>query len=211
MKFLAYFLLLMGLQHVPNIIIGNEPFDSSKKLAFEGEEVTTLPSALNVRIFQGFGYRHVGWDLDVAFQFRKYFSVGGGIAAHYNKTSFYSASDKHDLKMWLMPLFVYTNIFILNRDRGSLYLHGKIGRAIGIKTESVKPDKAFEAIMIDAGLGYQITNTRTRRHIYFELGQYYATAQGTFSSTYNSIIQYSGADNKGLEILNITGRIGFKF
>jgi hypothetical protein len=206
MKTLACFLLVIVLQNVPLTIVGNEPFDLSKKLALEEGINDPIPSSLNVRIFQGFGYRHVGWDLDVAYQFKKYFSVGIGIAAHFNKTSFYSASDEHNLNMWSMPLFAYTNIFLINRERGSLYIHGKFGRSYGIKTESVTPDKDFDAIMLDAGLGYQITNTRTRRHIYFEIGQHYVTAKGTLISSYNSIIQYSD-----MEILNITGRIGFKF
>jgi hypothetical protein len=206
MRTLAFFLLVIVLQNVPLQIVGNEPIDLSKKLVLEEGVNDPIPSSLNVRIFQGFGYRHVGWDLDIAYQFRKYFSVGIGIAAHFNKTSFFSASDEHDLNMWSLPVFTYVNIFLLNRENGSLYIHGKVGKSFGINTKSIIPDKEFDAIMIDAGIGYQIANSGSGRHIYFELGQYYATAQGTINSSYNSIIRYSG-----MEILNITGRIGFKF
>ncbi len=206
MRTLACFLLVIVLQNVPLPIVGNESIDLSKKLALEESINDPIPSFLNVRIFQGFGYRHVGWNLDLAYQFQKYFSVGIGIAAHYNKTSFYSASDEHDLNMWSLPVFTYTNIFLLNRENGSLYIHGKVGKAFGINTKSVRPDKEFGAIMLDVGIGYQIANSGFGRHIFFELGQYYATAQGTLKSSYNSIIRYSD-----MEIWNITGRIGFRF
>lgn len=206
MKILGYFLLGVFLLNIPNQTFGNELTDSNKKYSLKQLSETEESSAVNVRFFQGFGYRHVGWDLDVAFQFRKYFSVGIGIAAHFNKTSFYSTSDEHNLNMWSMPLFAYATVFLINRENGALYIHGKFGRAFGIKTESVTPDKNFQAIMLDAGLGYQFKNFRSRKSIYFEIGQYYATAQGSLNSTYNSVIRYSD-----MEILNITGRIGLKF
>lgn len=162
-----------------------------------------MKSTFNLRLYQGFGFRNVSWDLDFNFQYRQYFSIGVGNGFHRNKYPIFSTSDKHVLKMWSYPLYLTGNFYLFGNSEGAWYLYGKYGRSFGLRTKGVNPTDDFKAVIAEGGIGYQYFNGR--RNIYLELGQYYTSANGVFNSTYNSTISYD------LQIYTIVARIGFRF
>ncbi len=161
-----------------------------------------MPNTFNLRLYQGFGFRNLSYDLDVIFQFRQVFSVGIGNGFHRNKYPIFSTSDKHKLKMWSYPLYVTGSFYLFGNTDRACYIYGKYGRSFGLNTKGVEPNNDFKAVIAEGGIGYQLINGKSS--VYLEIGQYYTTANGVFSSTYNSVINYN------LQIYSIVGRVGFR-
>jgi hypothetical protein len=177
--------------------------DSKLLLPSPGAEVF-YKSAINVRFFQSFGIRHFGYDLDVNFQFRNRFSLGVGSGIYRNRYTIHSASDQHKLRLWNVPLYVQTNIYLYSDDDKAYYLYGKYGTFKGVKTKSITPDKSFSPNLIEGGFGFQVIGENS--HIHLEIGQYFARFQGTATSTYEATIEY-----RDLQFYSIIARIGFSF
>jgi hypothetical protein len=161
-------------------------------------------STVNFRLFQSFGIRHFGYDLDVNFQFRNRFSLGVGTGIYRNRYTIHSASDKHRLRLWNVPLYVQGNIYLYTDDEKAYYIYGKYGTFNGIKTASITPDRTFTPNLIEGGLGFQVIGDDS--HLHFEIGQYFASFQGTATSTYEAVIEY-----RNLQFYTIVMRIGFSF
>jgi hypothetical protein len=180
--------------------ISNYP-DFSLKSA--GAEVF-YKSTVNVRLFQSFGVRHFGYDLDINYQFRNRFSLGVGTGIYRNRYTIHSASDKHRLRLWNVPLYVQGNIYLYSDDDKAYYMYGKYGTFKGVKTKSITPDNSFTPNLIEGGFGFQVLGDNS--HLHFEIGQYFARFQGTATSTYESVIDY-----RDLQFYTLVMRIGFSF
>jgi hypothetical protein len=152
---------------------------------------------------QGIGFRNVSWDLDLTFQFRNYISLGVGNGIHRNRYPIYSTSDRHVLKMWSYPAYFTGNIFLFANEEKAVYIYGKYGRSFGIRTKNVNPTNDFEGKMIEGGIGYQ--HSLDNVDFFAEIGQHYYTANGVFTSTYNSTISYD------LTTYTLVARFGLKF
>ncbi len=160
-------------------------------------------SSIYVKASQGFGFRNISWDLDVTFQFRNYISLGVGNGIHRNRYPIYSTSDRHNLVMWSYPAYFTGNIFLYANEEKAVYIYGKYGRSFGIRTKNVNPSDDFEGKMIEGGIGYQ--QSLDNFDFFAEIGQHYYTANGVFTSTYNSTISYD------LTTYTIVARVGLKF
>lgn len=161
-----------------------------------------VPSTFYAKFYQGFGFRNISWDIDVCYQYRQVFSIGMGNGFHLNTYPIFSSSDKHRLNMWSYPLYLKGNMYLFGNSERACYIYGKYGRSFGFKTKKVDPNEDFKAVSAEGGIGYELINSNSS--FYFELGQYYISANGIFNSTYNSVINYN------LQIYSIVGRIGFR-
>ena len=145
-------------------------------------------------------------DFGVRYQFRQFFSLGISNGFHKNKVNFYSSSDKHQLKLWSYPIYVTGNIYLFGTTEKAVYIYGRYGRPFGINNKSNDPDKNFQAVMAEGGIGYEMLFGGTRNSsLFIELGQYYTNPKGTYYSTYDSVIDY-----KKFEIYTLALRFGLK-
>ncbi len=184
----------------PVYFFGNE--ELKRGISFTPPYMEYRESTFGLNFFQGFGFRNVSWDLDVCYQFRQYFSVGIGSGFHLNTYPIFSSSDKHRLNMWSCPLYLKGTVYLFGNSDRACYIYGKYGRSFGIHTKYVDPNGDFKAMTVEGGVAYErIFNNAS---VYFELGQYYVSANGVLKSSYSSVINYN------LQIYSIVGRVGFR-
>lgn len=159
-------------------------------------------SAFNLKLYQGFGFRNVSWDLDFTYQFRQHFSIGIGNGIHRNKYPVYSSSDKHMVKMWSYPIYLTGNIFLVGNTERVFYVFGKYGRSFGFNTKNNNPTNDFKGLFVEGGFGCQFQKRNT--NLFAEIGQHFVTSNGVYSSNYNSSISYN------LSIYTVILRFGFR-
>jgi hypothetical protein len=163
-----------------------------------------LDSKFHFTVSQGFGIRNTTTDFGAHYQFRQLFSVGILNGFHRNKVNFYSNSDKHKLKLWSYPIYVTGDFYLFGTDQKAVYVYGRYGRSFGINNKNNDPDKNFQAVMAEGGIGYELLDGSRDKSVFFELGQYYTNSKGTFYSTYDSIIDYT------FKIYSVVFRFGLK-
>jgi hypothetical protein len=204
MKFSAHILGSLITLILSSQLLAGTVFNDSNLLLPQSGASVFYKSTVNVRFFQSFGIRHFGYDLDINFQFRNRFSLGGGTGIYRNRYTIHSASDMHRLRLWNVPLYAQGNIYLYSNDDKAYYIYGKYGTFKGVKTKSITPDSNFSPNLIEGGFGFQVIGDDS--HLHFEIGQYFARFQGTATSTYEAEIKY-----RDLQFYTIVARLGFSF
>ncbi|MCE3296342.1 MAG: hypothetical protein K0R65_2056 [Crocinitomicaceae bacterium] len=104
--------------------------------------------------------------------------------------------------MWSYPLYLRGTVYLFGNSDRACYVYGKYGRSFGMQTKDVDPNDDFKAVTAEAGIAYErIYNNGA---VYFELGQYYVSANGVLKSSYSSVINYN------LQIYSVVGKVGFR-
>lgn len=181
-----------------------------------GDKILETPKPLNVKIYEGsnitfnhrpylgFGIRNFMLEYNGTVQFKNWAEIGLGVGYHSNSTKFYSASDKHTVRINSLPIYATAIIYPYHNNKRAFYIKGNYGITNNLSGNRNQNDKSIEARTLQGGIGYKHYNYNSNRSWYIELSQYATVARGTYkdADTYNATIDYD------LQIYGIVVAIG---
>lgn len=143
---------------------------------------------LNNKMYTSFGTRNLLLDYNGTIQVKNWFELGIGFGIHNNRVKLHSASDSHVIKNYSTPTYLTATIYAYHDQDKAFYIKGNYGRANNQNDQNNKVASNFKGKMIQGGIGFK---TSKNRDWHIELSQYYSSAKGTYSSTYDSSIDYN--------------------
>ncbi|MCT4581946.1 MAG: hypothetical protein N4A35_11045 [Flavobacteriales bacterium] len=159
-----------------------------KTSVYEGPNIT-----FNHRPYLGFGIRNFMLDYSGTVQFKNWAELGVGIGYHSNSAKFYSASDKHTVRVNSLPTYITAIIYPYHDNNRAFYVKGNYGIPNNFSGAKNQNDGSIAARMFQGGIGYKHYDYNSNRSWYVELSQYSTMAKGSYKDldTYNATIDYN--------------------
>lgn len=161
-----------------------QPYKTS---VYEGANIR-----FNHRPYLGFGIRNFMLDYNGTVQFKNWAEIGVGVGYHSNATKFYSASDRHTVRINSLPVYATAIIYPYHDNNRAFYIKGNYGLTNNLSGNRNQNDKSLAARTLQGGIGYKHYEYNSNRSWYIELSQYATVAKGTYkdTDTYNATIDY---------------------